>query len=130
MILRVNVTAQNPEVIMPGEIFIISIVAIVFGTGLIGLVSYGIYKLVKAKIDQGNRGAGQIDPQFFRALGDFKKKTEKRLSNLEAIVTDLEEERYLLDENEGDQSIEIESEDVRSGKEEAGGGNLRNMLNE
>ena len=115
---------------MPEEILILSVVAIIFGTSLIGLISFGIYRLVKAKIEQGNKGSGDIDPQFFRALGEFKKKTEKRLSNLEAIVTDLEEDQYLLSEDEANPEIEIESEDVRSADKESGGGNLRNMLNE
>ena len=39
---------------MPEEIMIISVVAIVFGTALTALVLTGIYKLIKAKIDQGN----------------------------------------------------------------------------
>lgn len=115
---------------MPGEVFILSILAIIAGTGLVGMVSYGIYKLIKAKIEQGNKGSAQIDPQFFRALGEFKKKTEKRLNNLEAIVTDLEEDRYLLEEDESDPEIEIESEEQRSEDRESGSGNLRNMLNE
>ena len=118
---------------MPEEIMIISVVAIVFGTGLVGLVLTGIYKLIKAKIDQGNRSSGEINPQFFKALGEFKKNTERRLSNLEEVVSDIEEERYLV--SEGDEKmpeIEIEEEEVRSsskkGKDEDG--NLRNMLNE
>lgn len=115
---------------MPEEILIIAVVGIIFGTGLIGLISVGIYKLFKAKIEQGNKGNSNIDPQFFRALGEFKKKTEKRLSNLEAIVTDLEEDQYLLKEDEVGPEIEIESEEVRSSDKETGDGNLRNMLNE
>ena len=119
---------------MPEEILIISIVAIVFGTGLTALVLTGIYKLIMAKINQGNKGgSGDINPQFFKALGEFKKNTERRLSNLEEIVTDIEEERYLVDEGgKSMPEIEIEEQEVRSyskkGKEDDG--NLRNMLNE
>ncbi len=118
---------------MPEEIMIISIVAIVFGTGLVGLILTGIYKLIKAKLDQGNRGSGEINPQFFKALGEFKKNTERRITNLEAVVSDLEEERYRLDEGEKSMpEIEIEEEEVRSSskKEKESDGNLRNMLNE
>ena len=118
---------------MPEEIMIISVVAIVFGTGLVGLVLTGIYKLIKAKIDQGNSSSGNINPQFFKALGEFKKNTERRLSNLEEIVSDMEEERYLVDDSEKSMpEIEIEEEEVRSSsqKEKDNDGNLRNMLNE
>lgn len=118
---------------MPEEIMIISVVAIVFGTGLVGLILTGIYKLIKAKIGQDSKGAGEINPQFFKALGEFKKNTERRITNLEAIVSDLEEERYRLDEShETMADIEIEEEEVRSPKNKGkdDDGNLRNMLNE
>lgn len=118
---------------MPEEIMILSIVAIVFGTALTGLVLTGIYKLIKAKIDQGNKVSGDINPQFFKALGEFKKNTERRLSSLEEAVADIEEERYLVDDGEKSMpEIEIEEEEVRSSskKERDEDGNLRNMLNE
>ena len=52
---------------------------------------------------------------------------------IRGIVTDIEEERYLVDEGEKSMpEIEIEEQEVRSsskkGKEDDG--NLRNMLNE
>jgi hypothetical protein len=118
---------------MPFEIMVVAIVAIVFGTGLVGLVLTGIYKLIKAKIDQGRGGGSEINPQFFKALGEFKKNTERRLSNLEEIVSDMEEERYLVDDTGKTMpEIEIEEEEVRSSskKEKDDDGNLRNMLNE
>ncbi len=121
---------------MPEEVFIVSIVAIVFGTGLVGAVMYGIYSLIKTKIESGNKSSGEINPQFFRALSEFKKNTERRLNNLEAIVSDLEEDRYSISKNnkekEDTHDIEIEEEEVRSssGKEKGNESNLRNMLNE
>ncbi|WP_428235729.1 hypothetical protein [Gracilimonas sp.] len=118
---------------MPNEIVLLSIIAIIFGTGLVSLVLTGIYKLIKAKIDQGSGGRSEINPQFFKALGEFKKNTERRLSNLEEIVSDIEEERYLVDDGEKSMpEIEIEEEEVRSSskKEKDDDGNLRNMLNE
>lgn len=118
---------------MPEEILLLSIVAIVFGTGLAGLVLTGIYKLIMAKINQNSSKGGEINPQFFKALGEFKKNTERRLANLEEVVSDIEEERYRVDESEksmGD--IEIEEEDVRSSSDrnKDSDGNLRNMLSE
>lgn len=118
---------------MPEEIMLISLVAIVFGTGLVGLVLTGIYKLIMAKIDQGNTSSGEINPQFFKALGEFKKNTERRIANLESTISDLEEERYRIDEGEKSMpEIEIEEEEVRSSSknEKESTGNLRNMLNE
>ncbi|MGN8225510.1 hypothetical protein [Gracilimonas sp. BCB1] len=119
---------------MPEEIMILSLVAIVFGTSLTALILTGIYKLIMAKINQGNKdGSGDINPQFFKALGEFKKNTERRIANLEEVVSDIEEERYLVDDNEKSMpEIEIEEEEVRSSskKEKDDDGNLRNMLNE
>lgn len=120
---------------MPEEIMIISIVAIVFGTGLVGLVLTGIYNLIMAKISKKDGHSGEINPQFFKALGEFKKTTERRLASLESSVSDLEEERYRLSEDEKTMGeIEIEEEEVRSSSQPGKGkdqqGNLRNMLND
>lgn len=118
---------------MPEEVLAIAIVSIIFGTGLTALIFTGIYKLIKAKIDQGKSQQGQINPQFFKALGEFKKNTERRIAMLEDKVSDLEEDRYRINESEesvGD--IEIEDDEVRSpekSKDESDS-NLRNMLNE
>lgn len=118
---------------MPEEIMIVSLVGIIFGTGLIALVFTGLYKLIRAKIDQGKNQQGQINPQFFKALGDFKKNTERRIAVLEEKVSDLEEERYRIEDSEesiGD--IEIEEDEVRSpaNSTDESDSNLRNMLNE
>ncbi|MEX0720591.1 MAG: hypothetical protein WD059_07980 [Balneolaceae bacterium] len=115
---------------MPFEIMVVSIIAIIFGTGLVAFVLGGIYRLIKAKIDQGN-STGEINPQFFKALSEFKKNTERRLTNLEAIASDLEEERYRVSDSDEDNSqIEIEDEKTRSSSTKESDGNLRNMLNE
>ncbi len=118
---------------MPEEIFIISIVSIVAGVGLLSLILTGIFKLIKAKIDQDSGTREHINPQFFKALGAFKKDTERRLAHIEHITADLDEEQYRVDENRNDsEDIEIEEEEVRSspekGKDEDG--NLKNMLSE
>lgn len=117
---------------MSGEEFVIAMVAIIGGLGFAGFLFWNVFSLIRQWINRKS-GNSDINPQFFKALGEFKKNTERRLTNLETIVSDLEEERYRLDENHetmGD--IEIEEEEVRSssnkGKDEDG--NLRNMLNE
>ena len=81
-------------------------------------------------IERKNRTSGDINPQFFKALAEFKKTTERRITNLEAIVSDLEEERIRIpDASETTGEIEIEDEEIR-GKNKESDGNLRNMLNE
>lgn len=117
---------------MTGEEFVIAMVAIIGGLGFAGFLFWNIFSLIRQWINKKG-GSSDINPQFFKALGEFKKNTERRITNLETIVSDLEEERYRLDEPHdtmGD--IEIEEEEVRSssnkGKDDDG--NLRNMLNE
>ncbi len=114
---------------MPEEIFVLALASIVFGSGLVIFIVKNIFDIIKAK--QGRKeGSGNINPQFFKALGDFKKTTERRLTNLEAIVSDLEEERIRIPDSPGE--IEIEPESIRSPKKDSdkGDSNLRNMLNE
>ncbi|MEX0843719.1 MAG: hypothetical protein WD022_00485 [Balneolaceae bacterium] len=117
---------------MSGEEFIIAIVAIIGGLSFAGFLFWNVFSLIKQWINRKS-GNTDINPQFFKALGEFKKNTERRLTNLEAIVSDIEEEHYLVDdkkENMGD--IEIEEEDVRSAQknDKESDSNLRNMLNE
>lgn len=117
---------------MSGEEFIIAIVAIIGGLGFAGFLFWNIFSLIRQWINRKS-GNTDLDPQFFRALGEFKKNTDRRLANLEAIVSDLEEEQYRLDEtHETMGDIEVEEQEVRSSseKEKDNDGNLRNMLNE
>lgn len=114
------------------EEFVIAIVAIIGGLGFAGFLFWNVFSLIRQWINRKS-GSSDINPQFFKALGEFKKNTERRITNLEAIVSDLEEERYRLDENQetmGD--IEIEEEEIRSSSKKGkdNDGNLRNMLNE
>jgi len=117
---------------MSEEELVISLVAIVFGVGFAGFVMYNIFSLIRSAIDRKNRsGSGDINPQFFRALADFKKNTERRLNNMEAIVTELEEDRIRIPENsETTGEIEIEEPEQREEAKKNQDGNLRNMLNE
>lgn len=119
---------------MSGEEFIIAMVAIVGGLGFAAFLFWNIFSLIREWINRKS-GGQQLDPNFFKALGEFKKNTERRISNLEAIVTDLEEENYKLSEGEKSMpEIEIEEEEVRESESNAknrdNDGNLRNMLNE
>ncbi len=114
---------------MAEEIFILSLVGIVFGCGLVGLIFHNIFSLIKAKINQKN-SSGEINPQFFKALGEFKKSTERRIANLEAIINEYEEEKILISDSGSAGDIEIEDEEVRGKSDSKENNNLRNMLNE
>ncbi len=116
---------------MSEEEFVIALVAIVAGIGFAGFIMYNIFSLIRSKIESSNKSSGNIDPQFFRALSDFKKTTERRLNNVEAILTDIEEERIRIpEEAESTGDIEIEEESQRTASKKTQDGNLRNMLNE
>jgi hypothetical protein len=116
---------------MSEEEFILALVAIVFGIGLSGFFLYNIFSLIKAWINRKSGASSDINPQFFKALGEFKRNTERRLNNIEAIVSDIEEDKIRISDTSSASDITIEDEEVRgkdnSGKDDS---NLRNMLNE
>lgn len=110
--------------------FVIVLIATVAGLALTGYFFHGIFSIIKAWINRKNSNT-DIDPQFFKALGEFKRSTERRLSNMEAIIAELEEEKILADREKATGEITIESEDERNkSKDDTDNGNLRNMLNE
>ncbi|MEQ9309278.1 MAG: hypothetical protein RLN90_07470 [Balneolaceae bacterium] len=117
---------------MQEEEFILGLVAIVFGIGLTGFFLHNVFSLVKAWINRkSGNSTSDINPQFFKALGEFKKTTERRISNLEAIVSDIEEEKIRITESsESIGEISIEKKDTRSSSKTDDKSNLRNMLNE
>lgn len=114
---------------MPEEIFIIII------TGILSLSVFLIYVVKKEfeiKKIEATKGQlkDEINPNFLKAISDFKKNTERRIANLESIVADLEEEKIRIQEpTEGE--ITIEEKNLQSQKkEDEGDSNLRNMLSE
>ncbi|MBO6793496.1 MAG: hypothetical protein JJ895_06270 [Balneolaceae bacterium] len=116
---------------MSEEELVLIIVAIVFGTGFAAFIMYNIFSLIRAAIERKNPSSSDLNPQFFRALADFKKTTERRLNNVEAILTDLEEDQILVsDKSESTGDIEIEDVEQREEVKKSDDGNLRNMLNE
>lgn len=117
---------------MQGNEFIVAVVAIVFGTTFTAFVLYQIIGLIKA---WSNRKDSTFDEEAFdrlaRAFIKHKKDTERRLQNMEAIVTDEEEfeaGRQELDKPQ--KSIEIEKSEAEKEKKQSNSGNLRNMLKE
>ena len=108
---------------------VIALAAIVVGGGFVIYVAKNIFDLIKIQISKKS-SSGAIDPQFFKALGDFKKNTERRIANLESIVADLEEEKIRIYNDSTSGKIEIEDKELRSSEEDIDDSNLKNMLNE
>ncbi|MDZ7808530.1 MAG: hypothetical protein U5K71_15665 [Gracilimonas sp.] len=118
---------------MTPEEFMIAAIAIVGGLGFAGFLFWNIFSLIKQWIHRKS-GNSQLDPQFFKALGEFKKNTERKISTLEAKIGELEEERYRVEDGDHESigDIEIEEEEIRSSSKDDrdNDSNLRNMLNE
>ncbi|MDZ7772616.1 MAG: hypothetical protein U5K31_07750 [Balneolaceae bacterium] len=127
----------------------IIIVAIVFGTPLVGFTLYGIYRLLKLWI--GGPSGEVVPRQDFNRLGkafvEFKKDAERRIRNLEAIATEEEDDKSASQSSGsgtrqlGGPTDTIEVEGGREGNpkeareqknsgESSDGSNLRNMLRE
>lgn len=112
------------------------IVAIVFGS-IVSIVFLSIIgSIIKAWVKKGSSKNLSENQEFLSALREFKEKTDKRLSNLEAIVTDEKPSSKKKSETKelpekGQKSaieIEIENDDKKESQKESG--KLRNMLNQ
>lgn len=112
------------------------IVAIVFGS-IVSIVFLGIIgSIIKAWVKKGSTKNLSENQEFLSALREFKEKTDKRLSNLEAIVTDekpksnVSSSKKELPESEKKSAIEIEIENDEKKESSKESGKLRNMLNQ
>ena len=114
---------------MPEEVFIIIITAILcLSVFLIYLVKKE-FEIKKIASNKDNLSE-EINPNFLKAINELKKKTERRITNLESIVADLEEEKIRI-QGPIEGEITIEEKNLRSQKkEDEGDSNLRNMLSE
>lgn len=109
--------------------------AIIFGSAIVITFLGVVGSIIKTAI---NRKSGNLseNKEFLMALREFKEKTDRRLSNLEAIVTDENpaSERKSVKtakKKEPKNSIEIEIEDrEESDSEGRQSGKLKNMLNQ
>ncbi len=123
---------------MSFEEMIVALVGAVGGFILVGYLSAKIFGLIKTWI---NRKKGGVPEEEFnrlaRAFVNYKKETQRRIQNLEAIIADEDNETVSQDDKTSPQ-IEaakktIEIEDTESEKEKTrsdNGNNLRNMLRE
>ncbi|MCC5904849.1 MAG: hypothetical protein JJU13_01460 [Balneolaceae bacterium] len=111
------------------------IVAIVFGS-VITIVFLGIVgSIIKAWVKKGSGKSLTENQEFLAALREFKEKTDRRLANLEAIVTD--DKKSSLKSRDKEQhrkeqknAIEIEIETEAQKEEEQKSSKLKNMLNQ
>jgi len=117
----------------------IAVVAIVFGS-VVTIVFLGIVgSIIKAWVKRGSGKNITENQEFLSALREFKEKTDRRLANLEAIVTDDKPEKAMSrsaatkkDSPRLEQKSSIEIEIENEGKKDVTnqGSKLRNMLNQ
>ncbi|MEX2436311.1 MAG: hypothetical protein WD735_06455 [Balneolaceae bacterium] len=114
----------------------VAIIAIIFGS-ILSIVFLGIVgSIIKSWINRGSKSSDITkNKEFLAALREFKEKTEKRLNNLEAIVTDEIPDKRVT-ENKGRKkqeqksAIEIEMDNREADSDAKESGKLRNMLNQ
>lgn len=112
------------------------ILSIIFGFS--AFVCGGIYKLIKLKISEGKGIEEEAFNRLAKAFMEYKKDTQRRLQNLEAIITDEDNasgsSRNSKQIEASEKTIEIEDRDTEKeeSKSKSGNGdnNLRNMLRE
>ncbi|MCC5912794.1 MAG: hypothetical protein JJU46_00340 [Balneolaceae bacterium] len=116
----------------------VAIIAIVFGS-VLSIVFIGVLgSIIKTAI---KRKSGDIseNKEFLAALREFKEKTDRRLSNLEAIVagdqpgdsvSSKTSDRKKEGSREHGSSIEIELNPDESKDKSGNSGKIKNMLNQ
>ncbi len=110
------------------------IVAIVFGT-VLAIVFLGILSsIINNWIKRGSAGNLSENKEFLAALREFKEKTERRLENLEAIVSDEAPRKISAPQKKKEtkqvkSSLEIELDDEPETESTKDGSRLKNMLN-
>ncbi len=124
---------------MSFEEMIVALVGTVAVFGLVGYMSAKIFGLIKTWI---NRKKGGVPEEEFNRLAkafvNYKKETQRRLQNLEAIIADEHDEdtETVSQDDKTSPQIEapnktIEIEDTEKEKARSdNGNNLRNMLRE
>lgn len=112
----------------------ILVVAIVFGT-VLSIVFLGIIgSIIKAWIKRGSGGNLSENKEFLAALREFKEKTEQRLENIEAIVSEdaprkVASSQKKKETKQSKSSLEIEIDEEPESESTKQGSSLKNMLN-
>lgn len=124
---------------MPGEEIII--VAIVFGS-VVTIVFLGIIgSIINSWVKRKSGKDITENKEFLAALREFKEKTDRRLSNLEAIIADEEPAKSKIEsgslekdskkkEQKSAIQIEIENEAESTDEDSVKSSKLKNMLNQ
>ncbi|MEX2463416.1 MAG: hypothetical protein WD513_03930 [Balneolaceae bacterium] len=115
------------------------IVSIVFGS-VVAIVFLGVMgSIINSWIKRGSGKNLSENKEFLNALREFKEKTDRRLSNLEAIVTDEKptktqsntgKKESLGKEQKSAIQIEIENESSKEDQDQVKNSKLKNMLNQ
>lgn len=119
---------------MTDQEFQIAVIAIVFGSAIAVAFLVTIGTIINSWLKRKSRSSLTDNEEFLEALRQFKQKTDKRLSNLEMIVSDDEPDPIQKKTSKlsgSQQTIEIENKNKVDREEKKDqSGNLRNMLNE
>lgn len=112
------------------------IVAIVFGSVITIVFMSILGSILKAWVKRGSGKNITDNQEFLAALREFKEKTERRLSNIEAIITDEhpKAKQQIKKEESGKgkekNALEIELGDETEKEDSGQSTKLRNMLNQ
>ena len=113
----------------PPDIFII--LGIIFGAVLTGVIFWKLMDVIKAWINRNNNSFNEESfDRMAKAFIQHKKNTERRLKNLETIVTDNEPATdRQLDQPRSTETIEIDDASQPREHGESSKSGLNNMLN-
>ncbi|HMB41946.1 MAG TPA: hypothetical protein VKM37_08175 [Balneolaceae bacterium] len=121
---------MDPQAIAVLSIIFGSVVSIVFIAVVGGIIKTWVKNKSGTNLSENE--------EFLSALREFKEKTDRRLSNLETIVTEEREPVFLSEKSEEKSSekekqndhLEIELDDEPESETKKGSGKLKNMLNQ
>ncbi|MDZ7754888.1 hypothetical protein [Rhodohalobacter sp.] len=113
------------------------ILSIIFGSVISIVFIATLGSIIKAAIKRKSSGSVADNKEFLAALREFKEKTDRRLQNLEAIVSGddpLPSKSNNKEEKKAERksAIEIEIDDEKKNENEnrTDSGKLKNMLNQ
>jgi len=119
---------------MQGEEFVLAIVAITMGTGVLITAITKITDLIKTWIGKNRGYDEETFERLARAFMEHKKESERRIQNLEAIISEKENEHDPTSGRLEKPSDTLEIEDNSEERQQmpsdsgSGSGKLNNML--
>ncbi|MCW9706905.1 hypothetical protein [Fodinibius salsisoli] len=118
---------------MSFEEMVVALVGAIGGIALVGFIVAKVTGLIKAWINRTNTKITEKDfDRLAKAFVEHKKDTNRRIQNLEAIISeDSSSSTSSADQIEAPkQTIEIDEQEEQQESTEGNNNNLRNMLNE